>query len=91
MGHSHPKVVQAIKDQTDAFIHTCFHVAMYESYVDLAEKLNDLAPGDAQKMTIFANSGAEAVENAIKIARYTTRKNGGWYRRQGSWNTIIAE
>ncbi len=76
VGHSHPKVVQAIKDQADAFIHTCFHVAMYESYVELAEKLNDLAPGDSQKMTIFANSGAEAVENAVKVARYATKRSG---------------
>ncbi len=76
VGHSHPKVVQAIKDQADAFIHTCFHVAMYESYVELAEKLNNLAPGDAQKMTIFANSGAEAVENAVKVARYATKRSG---------------
>ncbi len=76
VGHSHPKVVQAIKDQADSFIHTCFHVAMYESYVELAEKLNDLAPGDFQKMTLFANSGAEAVENAVKIARYATKRTG---------------
>ncbi len=76
VGHSHPKVVQAIKDQADSFIHTCFHVAMYESYVELAEKLNDLAPGDFEKMTMFANSGAEAVENAVKIARYATKRSG---------------
>ena len=76
VGHCHPKVVQAIKDQADSFIHTCFHVAMYESYVELAEKLNDLAPGDSQKMTMFANSGAEAVENAVKIARYATKRSG---------------
>ncbi len=76
VGHSHPKVVQAIKDQADAFIHTCFHVAMYEPYIELAEKLNDLAPGDSQKMTMFANSGAEAVENAVKVARYATKRSG---------------
>ena len=70
VGHSHPKVVAAIKDQADKFIHTCFHVAMYESYVDLAARLNALAPGDFSKMSMFANSGAEAVENAVKIARY---------------------
>ena len=67
VGHCHPKVVQAIKDQADLFIHTCFHVAMYEPYVELAEKLNNLAPGNFEKMTMFANSGAEAVENAVKI------------------------
>ena len=76
VGHSHPKVVQAIKDQADSFIHTCFHVAMYEPYVELAEKLNDLAPGNFEKMTMFANSGAEAVENAVKIARYATKRSG---------------
>jgi len=76
VGHSHPKVVQAIKDQADSFIHTCFHVAMYDSYVELAEKLNDLTPGDFEKMTLFANSGAEAVENAVKIARYATKRSG---------------
>ena len=76
VGHSHPKVVQAIKDQADLFIHTCFHVAMYEPYVELAEKLNDLAPGKFQKMTMFANSGAEAVENAVKISRYATKRSG---------------
>ena len=72
VGHSHPKVVAAIKDQADKFIHTCFHVAMYEPYLELASKLNELAPGDFPKMTMLANSGAEAVENAVKIARYAT-------------------
>lgn len=72
VGHCHPKVVHAIQDQAAKFIHTCFHIAMYEPYVELAAKLNDLAPGDFPKMTMFANSGAEAVENAVKIARYAT-------------------
>ena len=72
VGHCHPKVVAAIKDQAEKFIHTCFHIVMYESYVELAAKLNGLAPGDFPKMTMFANSGAEAVENAVKIARYAT-------------------
>ena len=72
VGHSHPKVVAAIKDQADKFIHTCFHVAMYEPYLELASKLNELAPGDFPKMTMLTNSGAEAVENAVKIARYAT-------------------
>ena len=76
VGHSHPKVVNAIKEQAEAYIHTCFHVAMYEPYVDLAEKLNTLAPGSFGKMTMFANSGAEAVENAVKIARYATKRTG---------------
>ena len=72
VGHCHPKVVAAIQDQAAKFIHTCFHVAMYEPYVDLAARLNELAPGDFAKMTLFANSGAEAVENAVKVARYAT-------------------
>ena len=76
VGHCHPKVVKAIKDQAEKFIHTCFHVAMYEPYIELAEKLNKLTPGDFPKMTLFANSGAEAVENAIKVARYATKRDG---------------
>jgi 4-aminobutyrate aminotransferase/(S)-3-amino-2-methylpropionate transaminase len=74
VGHCHPKVVAAIQDQAGKCIHTCFHVAMYEAYVDLAEQLNGLAPGDFAKMTMFANSGAEAVENAVKVARYATKR-----------------
>jgi 4-aminobutyrate aminotransferase/(S)-3-amino-2-methylpropionate transaminase len=74
VGHAHPKVVQAVKDQADKFLHTCWHVGMYESYVELAEKLNDLAPGSFEKQTMFANSGAEAVENAVKAARYATNR-----------------
>ncbi|MCP4022930.1 MAG: aminotransferase class III-fold pyridoxal phosphate-dependent enzyme, partial [Desulfobacteraceae bacterium] len=76
VGHSHPKVVKAITDQARSYIHTCFHVAMYEPYVELAEKMNELAPGNFDKMTMFANSGAEAVENAIKITRYATKRTG---------------
>ena len=76
VGHCHPKVVKAIKDQADKYIHTCFHVAMYEPYIELAKKLCEIAPGDFQKMAFFANSGAEAVENAIKIARYYTKRSG---------------
>ncbi|MBU2511254.1 4-aminobutyrate--2-oxoglutarate transaminase [bacterium] len=76
IGHSHPKVVAAIKEQADRFTHTCFHVAMYDSYVELAKRLNELAPGNFDKMTMFANSGAEAVENAVKIARYATGRQG---------------
>ena len=74
VGHSHPKVVAAIKAQADKFIHTCFHVAPYESYIELASRLNELAPGKFEKKTMFANSGAEAVENAVKIARYATKR-----------------
>jgi 4-aminobutyrate aminotransferase / (S)-3-amino-2-methylpropionate transaminase / 5-aminovalerate transaminase len=76
VGHSHPKVVQAIKDQAEKFTHTCFMVAPYESPVTLAEKLCDAAPGNSKKAVMFVNSGAEAVENAVKIARYYTQKTG---------------
>lgn len=74
VGHCHPKVVAAIKEQAERYIHACFHVAMYEPYVELAARLNELAPGDFAKMTMLANSGAEADENAIKIARYATKR-----------------
>jgi len=74
VGHCHPKVVAAIKDQADKFIHTCFHVAPYESYIELAARLNELAPGAFDKMTMLGNSGAEAAENAVKIARYATKR-----------------
>lgn len=76
VGHSHPKVVQAIKDQAEKFTHTCFMVSPYASPVKLAEKLCDAVPGDSPKAVMFANSGAEAVENAVKIARYHTQKTG---------------
>ncbi|WP_028784029.1 4-aminobutyrate--2-oxoglutarate transaminase [Thalassobacillus devorans] len=76
IGHSHPKVIAAINEQSSKFIHTCFHVAPYEDYVELAERLNDLTPGSFEKKTLFLNSGAEAVENAIKIARKFTGKPG---------------
>jgi 4-aminobutyrate aminotransferase / (S)-3-amino-2-methylpropionate transaminase / 5-aminovalerate transaminase len=72
IGHCDEEVVKAIKDQVDQYIHTCFHVVMYEPYVELAKKLNDITPGTFPKKTMFANSGAEAVENAIKIARHAT-------------------
>ncbi len=70
VGHCSEKVVAAIKDQAEKYIHTCFHVVMYEPYVELAMRLNEITPGDFPKKTFFVNSGAEAVENAIKIARY---------------------
>lgn len=76
VGHSHPKVVKAIKDQAEKFTHTCFMVAPYASPVKLAEKLCNAAPGDSPKAVMFANSGVEAVENAVKIARYYTQKTG---------------
>ncbi len=76
VGHSHPKVVQAIKDQVEKFTHTCFMVTPYASPVKLAQKLCDAVPGDSPKAVMFVNSGAEAVENAVKIARYYTQKTG---------------
>ncbi len=71
-GHRHPKVVQAVKDQLDHFTHVCFPVSMYEPYIELAEQMNALTPGTHEKRTFFVNSGAEAVENAIKAARKAT-------------------
>ena len=75
-GHRHPKVVEAVKAQLDRFTHTCHQVVPYENYVSLAERLNALVPGDFDKKTIFATTGAEAVENAIKIARHYTGRPG---------------
>ncbi|MEI9476203.1 MAG: 4-aminobutyrate--2-oxoglutarate transaminase [Deltaproteobacteria bacterium] len=72
IGHCDDAVLAAVHDQVDKYIHTCFHVTMYESYVELAKRLNSLTPGNFPKKTMFANSGAEAVENAIKIARHAT-------------------
>ncbi|MFP7495306.1 4-aminobutyrate--2-oxoglutarate transaminase [Terribacillus saccharophilus] len=75
VGHSHPKVVEALKNQAEAFVHPGFNVMMYASYIELAEKLCSLTPGAFDKKAIFLNSGAEAVENAVKIARkYTGRQ-----------------
>jgi 4-aminobutyrate aminotransferase/(S)-3-amino-2-methylpropionate transaminase len=69
-------VVDAVREQANDFTHTCFHVAMHEPYIELAERLNQLTPGDFPKKTFFANSGAEAVENAVKIARSFTGRPG---------------
>lgn len=74
VGHSHPKVVQAVQAQLERFTHTCFQVGMYEGYIHLAERLNAAAPGTFPKKTMFLTSGAEAVENAIKIARASTQR-----------------
>jgi 4-aminobutyrate aminotransferase / (S)-3-amino-2-methylpropionate transaminase / 5-aminovalerate transaminase len=74
VGHNHPKVIQAVQAQLERFTHTCFQVTMYEPYIRLAERLNSLAPGEAPKKTIFLTSGAEAIENAIKIARAATHR-----------------
>lgn len=71
-GHRHPKVTEAVKAQLDRFTHTCAMVTPYESFVALAERLNKLVPGDTPKKTAFFTTGAEAVENAVKIARAHT-------------------
>jgi len=76
VGHCNEEVLEVIKDQIQKYIHTCFHVVMYEPYVELAKRLNKITPGDFPKKTMFVNSGAEAVENAIKIARHATGRTG---------------
>ncbi|MDI6881007.1 MAG: 4-aminobutyrate--2-oxoglutarate transaminase [Desulfitobacteriaceae bacterium] len=75
-GHCPQPIVQAIKDQADRLIHTCFVTTMYEGFVSLAEKLAQITPGNYEKKSILINSGAEAVENAVKIARAATKKTG---------------
>ena len=73
-GHRAPAVVDAVRRQLDRFLHTSFNVLPYESYIALCERLNALAPGTGTKKTILVNTGAEAVENAIKIARSYTKR-----------------
>lgn len=86
-GHRHPKVMEAVKAQLDSFTHTCHQVLPYEPYVRLAERLNEKVPGDFDKKSIFVTTGAEAVENAIKVARAHTGRNaviafnGGFHGR----------
>ena len=86
-GHRHPKVIAAVKEQLDRFTHTCHQVVPYENYVRLAERLNEAVPGDFKKKTIFVTTGAEAVENAVKIARAATKRSaiiafsGGFHGR----------
>ena len=74
-GHRHAGVVQAVREQLDRFTHVCFPVSTYEPYVELAERLNRLTPGSHEKRTFFVNSGAEAVENAVKVARAFTGRS----------------
>jgi len=74
IGHCHPKVVAAIKAQAEKFHHTCFMVSPYEVAIKLADKLCRLTPGNFPKKAMFVSSGAEAVENAVKIARYYTKR-----------------
>lgn len=86
-GHCHPKVIEAVKEQLKRFTHTCHQVIPYENYVRLAERLNAAVPGNFQKKTTFVTTGAEAVENAVKIARAATNRSaiiaftGGFHGR----------
>lgn len=86
-GHRHPKIIKAVKAQLDRFTHTCHQVVPYENYVSLAERLNGLVPGDFAKKTVFVTTGAEAVENSVKIARAATGRSaviaftGGFHGR----------
>jgi 4-aminobutyrate aminotransferase len=86
-GHRHPKIIAAIARQLEKFTHTCYQVVPYESYVSLAERINRITPGSHAKTTAFFSSGAEAVENAIKIARSATGRSavvafaGGFHGR----------
>jgi len=86
-GHCHPRIVEAVKRQLDHYTHTCFQVVAYEPYVELAERLNALAPGAFAKKSLFLSTGAEAIENAVKIARAHTGRpgviafNGGYHGR----------
>jgi len=87
VGHGHPKVLDAVKSQLDRATHVSFQVLMYESYLRLAQRLSDMAPGDGPKKAIFFSTGAEAVENAVKIARAATGRpavisfRGGFHGR----------
>lgn len=86
-GHRHPKVMAAVEEQLGRFTHTCHQVMPYENYIRLAERLNNAVPGDFEKKTIFVTTGAEAVENAVKIARASTGRQaviafgGGFHGR----------
>ncbi|MAM13566.1 MAG: 4-aminobutyrate--2-oxoglutarate transaminase [Rhizobiaceae bacterium] len=86
-GHRHPKVMAAVEDQLKRFTHTCHQVLPYEHYIRLAERLNAAVPGDFDKKTVFVTTGAEAVENAVKVARAATGRsaviafNGGFHGR----------
>ena len=75
-GHRNPAIIDAVKAQLDLYTHTCFQVLAYEPYVELAERLNAKAPGDFAKKTLFLTTGAEALENAVKIARAHTGRSG---------------
>ena len=87
IGYSNPEVVEVVQEQVAKFLHSSINVVQYESYLRLAEKLNSIIPGDFKKKTMFVNSGAEAVENAVKIARKYTKRTevvvftGGFHGR----------
>lgn len=74
VGHCNDKVVAAVRDQVGRYMHTCFHIVMYEPYVELCGRLNQLTPGSFAKKAMLMNSGAEGVENAVKVARYYTKR-----------------
>jgi len=74
VGHRNPEIMKTVKNQLDKFLHLCFHVTPYEPYVRLCEKLATIAPGEFEKKVVLVNSGAEAVENAVKVARYYSKK-----------------
>lgn len=75
-GHGNPDVIAAVKEQLDSYLHQCFSLHSYEPYVDVCRLLTQCHPGDFEKKAFLANSGAEAVENAVKIARYFTKREG---------------
>jgi 4-aminobutyrate aminotransferase len=75
-GHQHPRIVQAVKDQLESFSHVCFQVTPHENYVSLCERLNAMAPVHGPAKTMLASTGAEAVENAVKVARAFTKRPG---------------
>jgi len=74
VGHRREAIVRSVREQLDRFMHTCVQVTPYEGYVRLAERMNEVTPGKFPKKTLFVNSGAEAVENAVKIARAYTKR-----------------
>ncbi|MGH3050250.1 MAG: aminotransferase class III-fold pyridoxal phosphate-dependent enzyme, partial [Gaiellaceae bacterium] len=76
LGHGPETVVRAIHEQADRYLHQCFMVGMYEPYIELARRLDDVWPGDAATKTLLLNSGAEGIENAVKIARAATGRDG---------------
>jgi 4-aminobutyrate aminotransferase/(S)-3-amino-2-methylpropionate transaminase len=69
IGHRNPEMVKTVRQQLEKYLHVCFHVTPYEPYIGLAEKLATIAPGDSWKKAVLVNSGAEPVENAVKVAR----------------------